>query len=162
MEFFADEQANLITVSAVTQTRCRGQKGGLDTDGPFLTLILCVLQTSFLLKTLLPWIVATGIAPYQRGRPVVGGCPLLPALPLSSLSSLLTSFPSLSVVSQQPVGGNRTNHPCMKPQYSLLCAQPHQRSPIVLSVSCSYLLLPWSSRCLAVLLCVLIRGVGTG
>lgn len=50
--------------------------------------------------------VETGSAPHQRGPPVVGGLPLLPALPLSSLSFLLAPLPSLSVVPQQPCRGN--------------------------------------------------------
>lgn len=51
----------------------------------------------------------------------MGGRAHLPEFPLSSLSFLLTPLPSLSVVPQQPHGGNQTNDPCMKPTDPLCC-----------------------------------------
>lgn len=72
----------------------------------FLLLLTKPRNVSVKIKSSYLWTVETGSAPYQRGPPVVGGLPLLPALPVSSLSFLLTPLPSLSVVPQQPYRGN--------------------------------------------------------
>lgn len=71
----------------------------------FLLLLTKPRNVSVEIKSSYLWTVKTGSAPYQRGPPVVGGLPL-PALPVSSLSFLLTPLPSLSVVPQQPYRGN--------------------------------------------------------